>query len=81
MSKDVTKRSYYFPNEVLKLWEEFHKPSKDFSPSAAAAFLLYMACDAETREIIRKAAFKNPEEIIKQIKVVIKTDGKNVRNN
>ena len=38
------------------MWEEFHKPSKDFSPSAAGAFLVWMALPSDIREEARRAA-------------------------
>jgi hypothetical protein len=76
MNQPFIKRGYNFPPELLALWEEFHKPSKDYSPSAAAAFLLYMACDATTREILRKEAFVNSKHALELAKQRLKTTSK-----
>lgn len=56
MNKDYLKRGYYFPQNLLVAWERFHEPSKDFSPSAAGAFLLWMALGPTTRDRLRQAA-------------------------
>jgi len=72
MKQEIIKRSFYFPPELLDLWAEFHKPSKDYSPSAAAAFLLYMACDPATREILRKEVFTNTSHALNLAKKRLK---------
>lgn len=51
---NLIKRGYNFTEELLAEWEEFHKPSKDFSPSAAGAFLVWMALPAALREKVRR---------------------------
>jgi len=57
MNDKNVKRSYNLPRKLLIEWEEFHKPStKDYSPSAAAAFLLYMVVEPNLRETLRKLA-------------------------
>lgn len=56
MNKEIIKRGYNFTPELLKEWETFHSPSKDYSPSAAAAFLLYMVVEPALREKLRKLA-------------------------
>ena len=66
MAKVLIKRGYNFSPELLAEWEKFHAPSKDYSPSAAAAFLLYMAVDAHHREALRKLACR--KDIKKSIK-------------
>jgi len=58
MNKNFIKRGYNFSPELLEEWEKFHSPSKDFSPSAAAAFLLYMIAEPALREELRKLACK-----------------------
>jgi hypothetical protein len=57
MRKDFIKRGFNFSPELLDEWEKFHAPSKDYSPSAAAAFLLYMVAEPALREELRKLAF------------------------
>ncbi len=56
MAKKNIKRGYNFSPELLDEWEKFHLPSKDYSPSAAAAFLLYMVVEPALREALRKLA-------------------------
>lgn len=56
MAKKYIKRGYNFSPELLDEWEKFHLPSKDYSPSAAAAFLLYMVVEPALRETLRKLA-------------------------
>jgi len=56
MRKNFIKRGFYFSRELLRDWQEFHAPSKDYSPSAAAAFLLYMVAEPALREALRKLA-------------------------
>lgn len=56
MDKNFVKRGYNFSPELLEEWEKFHAPSKDYSPSAAAAFLLYMIVEPALRESLRKLA-------------------------
>jgi hypothetical protein len=58
MIENFIKRSYYFSPELLKEWEIFHLPSKDYSPSAAAAFLVYITLEPALREQLRKLAFQ-----------------------
>jgi alpha-amylase/alpha-mannosidase (GH57 family) len=58
MIENFIKRSYYFSPELLDEWEKFHAPSKDYSPSAAAAFLIYMVLEPALREQLRKLAFQ-----------------------
>jgi len=50
----MVKRGYNFPAAIIKAWEELHLPSKDFSPSAAAAFMIYLELSPEARERLRK---------------------------
>ena len=56
MTRKKVKRGFNFSPELLQAWEEFHAPSKDYSPSAAAAFLLYMVVEPKVRERLRKLA-------------------------
>ena len=56
MSEKFIKRGYNFSEELLDAWEKFHAPSKDYSPSAAAAFLEYMILEPAVREQLRKLA-------------------------
>ena len=56
MNKKFIKRSYNFTPELLEQWAQFHAPRKDYSPSAAAAFLLYMVIEPAQREALRKLA-------------------------
>jgi len=58
MKKNLLKRGYNFTPELLNAWEEFHSPSKDYTPSAAGAFLLYMVVEPALRESLRKLAFQ-----------------------
>ena len=69
MAQQLIKRGYYFTPELLAAWQKFHAPSRDYSPSAAAAFLLYMAVDAETRELARRLAVnKNIKSALKELR-------------
>jgi len=72
MCKNVRKRGYNFPIKLIELWEHFHRPSKDYSPSAAAAFVLYMACNAQIREKLRKLAFEDVDKAILLAKSIVK---------
>ena len=56
MGNNFIKRGFNFSPELLAEWEQFHAPSKDYSPSAAAAFLLYMIVEPPLREHLRKLA-------------------------
>ena len=68
MDKNLLKRGYYFPEKLLEQWEKFHAPSKDYSPSAAGAFLIWMALDSTLREKARqKALLPDLKKAIKQI--------------
>ena len=58
MLKNFIKRGYNFTPELLDEWEKHHAPSKDYSPSAAAAFLRYMVVEPALREELRKLACK-----------------------
>ena len=71
MAENFIKRGYNFGENLLKAWEEFHKPSKDYSPSAAAAFLLYMVVEPALREKLRKLAC---EKDIKKAKIEARKD-------
>ena len=56
---EMIKRGFYIPVTLADFWERFHAPSKDYSPSAAAGMLLYMACDMPNlRESVRKLAME-----------------------
>jgi len=66
MTEDFLKRGYNFSRELLEEWEKFHAPSKDYSPSAAAAFLIYMVLEPALREKLRKLAF---QKNIKQARI------------
>lgn len=65
----MVKRGYNFPTAIIKAWEELHVPSKDFSPSAAAAFMIYLELSPEARERLRKLdyAYKNITTLHRQI--------------
>ena len=72
MPDDRLKRGYLIPPALLDKWEKFHEPSKDFSPSAAGAFLVWMTLDPDVREYARKAAcFADIEKAVKEIKAVL----------
>jgi len=43
MEEKNIKRGYYFPEALLKAWEEFHWPSKTFGTSPEGAFLIWLA--------------------------------------
>ena len=58
MEQKFLKRGFNFTEELLAEWARFHAPSKDYSPSAAAAFLLYMVIEPSLREALRKLALK-----------------------
>jgi hypothetical protein len=59
MNEEFLKRGYNFPPKLLEAWAEFHAPTKDYSPSAAGAFLLYMVVEPALRESLRKLACEN----------------------
>lgn len=56
MAQKFVKRGYNFSPALLDAWEKLHRPSKDFSPSAAGAFLVWMALPPDIREEARYAA-------------------------
>ena len=58
MKRKFIKRGFNFTKELLDEWEKFHAPSKDYSPSAAAAFLAYMILEPALREGLRKLALE-----------------------
>ena len=58
MDENNIKRGFNFSPELLKEWETLHSPSKDYSPSAAGAFLLYMIVEPAVREAVRKLAYQ-----------------------
>lgn len=58
MNEKNIKRGYNFPKKLVAAWEEFHRPSKDYSPSAAGAFLVWMALPADIREKARQATLE-----------------------
>jgi len=68
MDKKIIKRGYNFTEELIKEWERFHRPSKDFSPSAAGALLVWMSLPSEFREEIRQLAHE--PQVRKNIAVV-----------
>ena len=49
-------RGYRLPAPLIAEWEDFHSPSRNFSPSVAAAMLLYMIVEPSVREELRKLA-------------------------
>jgi len=59
MDETFLKRGYYFTPQLLEAWAEFHAPSKDYSPSAAGAFLIWMALEPDIREMARRAALSD----------------------
>ncbi|RKY06894.1 MAG: hypothetical protein DRP56_06640 [Planctomycetota bacterium] len=56
MEQKIIKRGYNFTEELLSEWEKFHFPSKDYSPSAGGAFLIWMALPPDIREKAKHAA-------------------------
>ncbi|MGB2809415.1 MAG: hypothetical protein WBC22_16865 [Sedimentisphaerales bacterium] len=54
MEEKFIKRGYYFPEKLLDEWKNFHAPGKDYSPSAAGAFLVWMGLDSTIREEAKK---------------------------
>lgn len=72
MNKENVKKSFYVTPELADAWEEFHFPSKDYSPSAAAGMLLYLAADQPSlREALRKLATR--KDVKKAIEEARKT--------
>ncbi|HAL45484.1 MAG: hypothetical protein A2Y12_08740 [Planctomycetes bacterium GWF2_42_9] len=74
MAKKILKRSYNFPAELLDSWKKFHGSStKDYSASAAAAFLLYMIVEGNIRDEARRLAFeKNIDRAKLDVRVVLR---------
>lgn len=72
MGKKFLKRSYFFTPQLLKAWAEFHAPSKDYSPSAAGAFLVWMALEPDIREKARQAALmSDTKKAIEKVKKML----------
>ena len=72
MPDNRVKRGYLIPPELVGRWEHFHEPGKDFSPSVAGAFLVWMALEPNVREQARKAAASNNiEKAVKEIRAVL----------
>lgn len=60
MNENNLPRTYNFPPELLAEWKTFHGSStKDYSVSAAAAFLLYMVVEPALREKLRQLIYEN----------------------
>ncbi len=65
------KRGYDYPVKLLDLWEEFHKErlSKNYSPSASGAMILWLAMPAALRdETIKAAQRKDLNNAIKDLR-------------
>ena len=73
MNEKLIKKGVYITPELSKEWEKFHAPSKDYSPSAAAGMLLYMAADQPgLRELARKLACrKDIKKAIEDLKCAV----------
>jgi len=72
MEEKFIKRGYNFGENLLKVWENFHRPSKDYSPSAAGAFLVWMTLPPEIREQARQAACcQDIDHQIRKIKEIL----------
>ncbi len=72
MDGNLSKRGYYLPQELLDAWAKFHAPSRDYSPSAAGAFLVWMALEAELREKARRAAYSsNIEKAVAKVRKLL----------
>lgn len=71
--KKLWKRGYYFPPELLEAWERFHLSSKDYSPSAAGAFVVWMTLESSVRESIKKTLFSQRfENALDKIREIVK---------
>ncbi|MEN6384050.1 MAG: hypothetical protein ABFD79_02520 [Phycisphaerales bacterium] len=46
----MIKKSFYISPALVKAFEDFHLPSKDYSPSGAAGMLLYLIADFPTKD-------------------------------
>lgn len=57
MEEKKSKRSYYLPPQLVKLFAEWSKPSRNYSPSVAGAILVWMSLDPEFRKKAEKMAF------------------------
>jgi hypothetical protein len=47
---DTIKKSFYISPALVKAFDDFHRPSKDYSPSGAAGMLLYLIADFPTKD-------------------------------
>ena len=56
MEKKKIRRSYILPVELAADWEKSHLSKKDYSPSAAGAFLVWMGLAPELRDAARRLA-------------------------
>jgi len=75
MEEKILKRGYYFPEKLLEEWEKFHSPSKDFSPSASGAFLVWMCLSPSFRESARKQAHQGDiSKALSNIRQALKED-------
>lgn len=45
MEENISKKSYYLPNELMKSFAEWCKPGRDYSPKIAGLILAGMAID------------------------------------
>ena len=72
MEEKFIKRGYYFPPPLLDAWEVFHAPSKDYSPSASGAFLVWMSLGPIARETIRRLA-QTPDvgKAVKEVREIL----------
>ena len=61
MVKYNIKRQFYVTDTLAAAWEDFHSPSKDYSPNGAGAMLVWMVLPADVRETIRKLAAESTD--------------------
>ena len=73
MMDESIKKGFYLSKQLDEEWKSFHYPSKDYSPSAAAGMLMYLAADfPKLREALRKLAFqKDIRGAIKKARILL----------
>jgi hypothetical protein len=66
----IKKRAYYLPEHLLDAWQEFHAPSKDYSPHVATAMFLYFSVSPGLREKAKRALYESEDIPTAQVKFV-----------
>ncbi|KKK86246.1 hypothetical protein LCGC14_2765160 [marine sediment metagenome] len=69
---DTGKKTYLLPKKLAKIFGEWCKPGRDYSPKVAGAILVWMTLEPATREQIIDLAYSdNIEKATKKAKDIL----------